>query len=510
MASFKASLLLFALLFISSRSHFHDDSTCGHDNEDHNPGFLNIEEDTSAFNEGGRVLASSPHIRIYPYFNFIKESAPSSYAAYVENELVPPIIDYFEAALRVVSPVVGNLKLGSSVSTICEHSTPSILKGTGVPADMFVYFDSEAHSGSQIARSKYCYLASGTKRPLVARTVVNRNQMVHPKGDIIRHEMNMLVMMHEMIHNFGFSTYNFKYFLDSNGNTRKGHVKSVSIAGSTHTVLDVPPLTTRLRNFYGCSSLQGAVLENSGGDATASSHFERKLFVYEAMSSGSILGRRISEFSLALLEGSGWYIPDYNYADPFFFGKGQGCGFVNGKCSSTSSQFDEYCTGSARGCAPHGRAGGYCKSDSISDNCRYYSPNADYDCENDDAADNARLADLQVFGRGVGSRCFTGDLNTRQSSSGRTTFCFKYTCVGSGSDTQVEVQVGKNKLTCTQPGKKTIDGYYGSIDCPDPQAFCETVGKKYCPRNCMGRGSCSNGKCKCNEGFTGSDCALKV
>jgi len=500
-------LLLFGLICISQA--YLQDHECTHDEIEQNPEFLDIEEDTSSASlsedEQGRMLASYSNIRIYPYYGFLKSSTPSSYASYVQNDLIPPIIDYFEAALKIKYPVVGNLKLGSSVSRICEHSTPSILK-TGVAADMFVYFDTDAYSGTQLAKSKYCYLASGTKRPLIARTIINRNMLKTPSGDAVKHEQNMLVLMHEMIHNFGFSTYNYRYFLDSNGNRRSGHIKSVKIGGSTRTVLDLPPLTSRIRSHFGCSSLPGAVMENGGGDATASSHFERKFFVYEAMCSGSILGRRVSEFTLALLEGSGWYIPNYSYADPYFFGKGQGCTFVTGTCSS--SKFDEYCSGSSRGCSPHGRGGGYCQSDSLSDGCRYHYPNQDFDCEDVDAEDSARLPSLQVFGRGAGSRCFSGTLNSRSSTSS-TSFCFKYTCSGSGSSTKLEVNVGNNKVSCTREGPKTVSGYYGSINCPDPQTFCNGPGKKYCPRNCMGRGTCVSGKCQCRSGYKGIDCALR-
>jgi len=317
-------------------------------------------------------------------------------------------------------------------------------------------------------------------------------------------------MMHEVMHALGFSSYQFPNFIDSNGKRLSGHIKNVKIGGSTRTVIDVAPLTERLKKHYGCSTLQGAVLENEGGSGTSSSHFERKFFVYEQMSSGSILGRRVTEFSMALLEGSGWYLPDYNYAEPYFYGKGQGCSFLSTTCSSSSSQFDEFCTGTVRGCAPHGRGGGKCSSDSIMDGCKFIRPDEDYDCESADGEDNARLPELQVFGRGAGSKCFTGDLNTRKSTNGRTSFCFKYTCSGSGSSTQVQIQVGKNKITCTKEEQRTIDGYYGTVDCPDPQTFCNGPGKKYCPRNCMGRGTCVDGKCQCRSGFAGVDCALKA
>jgi len=515
--SSKTLLLLFACLCIIARSHSHtDEYACGHDEIEQNPGYLDIEEDMSSSvpkgEEGGRVLSDSssyPNIRIYPYYEFLSANSPSAFTSYLMNDLVPPIISYYQAALKVKYPVVGNLVLGSSVKTICEYNTPSILQSPGVAADMFVYFDSDAVSGNNIALSKYCYLASGTKRPLVTRTLINRNMMPIPNGDPIVNERNMYVLLHEMLHNFGFSYFNYASFLDDNGNTRTGHIKSVSIAGSTRTVLDLPPLTDRLRNFFGCSTLQGAIMENSGGSTTSSSHFERKFFVYETMSSGAVLGGKLTEFSLAMMEGSGWYVPDYTYAEPYFFGKGEGCSFITGTCSSTSSQFEEFCTGTTRGCVTTGRGGGYCSSDSIADGCRYYYPDDDYNCENPNAGDYSRLPELQVFGRTSGSKCFSGTLNTRQSSS-PTSFCFKYTCSGSGSSTKLQVQVGSNTLTCTQEGQLTVDGYYGSIDCPDPLTYCNTVGLKYCPLNCMGRGSCVNGACKCNSGYTGIDCALRV
>jgi len=252
-------------------------------------------------------------------------------------------------------------------------------------------------------------------------------------------------------------------------------------------------------------------MENDGGSGTALSHFERKFWVYETISSGGIFGRRVSEFSLGLLEGSGWYAPDYSYAEPYFFGKGQGCDFLNQKCSSSKAVFDEFCTGSNRGCAPTGRGGGKCSSDSKANGCKYIDPDNDYDCENPDGVDNARLASLEVYGRGADSKCFTGTLNSRKSSNGLTSFCFKYQCVGEGIDTQLQVVLGSETVVCDSAGQKTIDGYYGALNCPDPITFCSGAGKKYCPRNCMGRGTCgADFKCVCNEGFTGVDCGLKA
>jgi len=485
----------------------YEEHTCNHDDHPKDIKFIDIEEETQP-NEG-RVLASSG-FRIFAYYEYLNQTAPSALTAYVQNELIPPIIDYFQNALNVNYRVSGRLLLGSGVKSICERATPSILQSRGVPTDFFIYYDSEANSGTQIANSKYCFLAFGTKRPLVGRTLINRN-MLHVPTNVLRHEQNMYTMMHEMMHILGFDRSLFKFYIDSNGKALTGHVKTINIAGATRTVLDLPPLTERLRNFYGCSSLPGAIMENGGGSSTARSHFERKYFNYETMTSGSILGRRISEFSLALLEGTGWYTPDYSYAEPFYFGQGQGCEFIGSKCNRTNPIFSEYCGAAGRGCAPHGRGGGSCSSDPIMEGCRFNYPSLDYDCENEDGADYARMPELQVYGRGAGSKCFEGTLNSRLSANGKTSFCFKYSCSGNGTETVLSVQVGNDKVTCSKEGTASIDGYYGVINCPDPLTFCNTIGKKYCPRNCMGRGTCmGDGTCQCEAGYSGVDCALNA
>jgi len=503
--------LLFGLCFfvlLSSTFAHGDDYTCNHDNEDYDVEVLNVEEDMSSIN-AGRVLQSEeyPKMRILASYDPL-DSAPSSFKAYIQNELAPAVLDYLSSALRVKFPVIGTLQVSSS--KVCDVRTPSELKA-GVEADYFMIFDSRVEDSSTVASSKACQTASGTNRPLVGYTNFNRNMLIEARGDILLHEKNMYLLLHEIMHTLGVSKNSYDSYIDEFGKKRKGHIKSMKIGGTTHSVIDVPFLTERLRNYYNCPTLPGLIMENDGGSGTALSHLERKFWVYEALSSGGIFGRRVSEFSLGLLEASGWYKPDYSYAEPYFFGKGQGCDFINQKCSSNKASFDEFCTGSGRGCAPHGRGGGKCSSDSKSNGCKYIDPDTDYDCENPDGQDNARFAELEVYGRGADSKCFTGTLNARKSNNGLTSFCFKYECVGEGVNTQLQVILGNDRVVCDAPGQKSIDGYYGALNCPDPITFCAGVGKKYCPRNCMGRGTCgADFKCVCNEGFQGVDCGLKA
>jgi hypothetical protein len=499
-------LLISSLLLTSSLADF-GDHKCEHDSIEQIPELVDIEEVNSRQEGNNRILTESPNFRIYPYFDFLNERASSSFAYYVRNELVPPIVDYFEGALKVKYPVSGQLKLGSSVNRICERNTPSILRN-GVDADFFMYYDIDT-STSFIAAAKYCYLSSGSKRPLIARTNINSNQLKAANGNVIVHEQNLLVMMHEMMHAFGFTSSLFPYFIDETGNTRRGHIKTANIGGYTRTVIDVPSFTTKLRNHYGCNTLPGAIMENNGNSGTYGSHFERRFFGYEAMTSGSIIGMRISELSLGMLEASGWYEVDYSYAEPFSWGQGKGCAFMSATCNNgnAAAKFDEFCTGNVRGCSATGMGGGSCNNDPNMDGCRYQFPFENQDCTNENSMDYTRLPELQAFGPQAGSKCFTGTLNTRNSNS-LTNFCFRYNCVGSGADTQLDILIGNKKITCNQAGPKIVDGYYGSVDCPDPLEYCNGQGKKFCPRNCMGRGSCVNNVCKCEAGYTGRDCGL--
>ena len=45
----------------------------------------------------------------------------------------------------------------------------------------------------------------------------------------------------------------------------------------------------------------------------------------------------VSEFTLALMEDSGWYIVDYNYSEPLFWGNGEGCQWFEKDCIDTTT-----------------------------------------------------------------------------------------------------------------------------------------------------------------------------
>ena len=46
----------------------------------------------------------------------------------------------------------------------------------------------------------------------------------------------------------------------------------------------------------------------------------------------------VSEFTLALMEDSGWYKVDYNYSEPYFWGHNEGCDWFTADCIDKTTQ----------------------------------------------------------------------------------------------------------------------------------------------------------------------------
>jgi len=55
------------------------------------------------------------------------------------------------------------------------------------------------------------------------------------------------------------------------------------VNGASVTVLNLSPLTTRIRSHFNCATIEGAYLENEGGSGSAGSHFERRIFYNEVI-----------------------------------------------------------------------------------------------------------------------------------------------------------------------------------------------------------------------------------
>ena len=148
------------------------------------------------------------------------------------------------------------------------------------------------------------------------------------------------------------------------------------------------------------------------------------------MTASSIAEPVISKFSLALLEGSGWYKPEYNMTEPFNWGRNKGCMFTDGPCVNSDGKpnfVTEFCDTSLPpvGCTFTSRSIGFCGlkefNDTFANNCPYYESDFIFDCENTANQEYAFFPE-EVYG--PVSRCFTGDLVKVENQTSQGAFCF--------------------------------------------------------------------------------------
>jgi hypothetical protein len=432
---------------------------------------------------------------------------------YIEKVLMPSTVDFFKKALRVRVPTRGPIKVDKSGLDICDGLPTTLIKG--VTADLVVAVKAyDDKDDGAVAFASSCYFDPQTDRPVVGRIHFNLAMLEIDYKDPLTHAYNLYTAVHELTHVLGFSAGLYEQFRGPDGITKlKRAFKTTVRNGKKFSVVDVEPLTSKLREHFDCPSIPGAYIENDGSAGSAGSHFEKDIFLEEHMTSNSGYDSRQSEFSLALLEGTGWYLADYNYADHFVSGFGKGCPYYNGFCNTNKGPiFDEFCAGEdARRCSPTYMGGAICIQDSFAPECFLADPRMNLDCTNPAAAKGAvNLPELQSFGPDANTRCFAGTLELPKFQEAKATlsYCFKYECGGSGKNTYVDVKLGTTTHRCLKKGKTAVKGFNGVLDCPEPAQFCKAVLFDFCRFNCFGRGTCQNGKCVCDKGFTGRDCGI--
>ncbi|CAB3403181.1 unnamed protein product [Caenorhabditis bovis] len=180
-----------------------------------------------------------------------------------------------------------------------------------------------------------------------------------------QHDQEILIstVKHEILHALGFSVGLYAFFREKDGtprtkrnrygkptslNKQKGYYDWDSNTITTilredwwtgtgriiHPIhmMVTPRVREEARRHFGCDKLEGAELENQGGDGTIMTHWEKRVFENEAMTGTHTQNPVYSRLTLALLEDSGWYEPNYETAEDLHWGKNLGCDFSMKSC----------------------------------------------------------------------------------------------------------------------------------------------------------------------------------
>ncbi|XP_041481325.1 uncharacterized protein LOC121428627 [Lytechinus variegatus] len=208
-----------------------------------------------------------------------------------------------------------------------------------------------------IGYSYACRIDDTTDRPVAG--VIN----FCPIGLALDRTQMMDTIQHEMFHVLGFSSSMYGLYRDARGKPltpRESNglpalnqktfefewsdqvIRNFTLdwdytGGTTQRSVQafvLPNVLREARAHFGCPSLMGVELEDGGGFGTAMSHFEKRILATESMNGMLTAVRVFSRITLAVMEDTGWYIPDYSMADKLNWGKDLGCDFLLKSCKN--------------------------------------------------------------------------------------------------------------------------------------------------------------------------------
>lgn len=104
-------------------------------------------------------------------------------------------------------------------------------------------------------------------------------------------------------------------------------------------MLVLPEILSFARKYYNCDSIDGLPLENDGTDGTKDSHWEKTYFPNEYMNPTIENPGIITNFTMVLLQSTGWYTVSSGAAQYYDWGKADGCDYF-----SICPKGNEYCS----------------------------------------------------------------------------------------------------------------------------------------------------------------------
>jgi hypothetical protein len=199
-------------------------------------------------------------------------------------------------------------------------------------ADMLVVVTAWPTSGSTLAWCGYC------RTDQFGRPVAAHMNFGPAALNAKPYKYVYATALHELMHGLGFTSGRFQKLLNDAGRVFSGtsRITLGSPADGTKSVFVIssPRVVRAARAHYGCDSLEGLELEDTGSDgAGIGSHWETRVMTGEVMapqiaSDASAVGPRISPMTLAYFEDMGVYRADYRFAGNYGYGLQQGCDFA--------------------------------------------------------------------------------------------------------------------------------------------------------------------------------------
>ncbi|XP_077284590.1 leishmanolysin-like peptidase, invadolysin isoform X2 [Arctopsyche grandis] len=248
---------------------------------------------------------------------------------------------------------------------IAKNADEGSTVGPGVADADFVLYVSALETerckrGLTVAYAAHCQQESALDRPIAGHANFCPSELSTRLQDL---GSMLSTVQHEMLHALGFSLSLYAFYRDDEGNpltprrpdtgspplneelqihqwservvkniTRDKWVVRGGFMVRNIQMVVTPRVVKEVREHFGCPTLEGAELEDQGGEGTALTHWEKRIMENEAMTGTHTQNPVFSRITLALMEDTGWYRADYANAKPLAWGKGLGCEFATKSC----------------------------------------------------------------------------------------------------------------------------------------------------------------------------------
>lgn len=486
------------------------------------------------------------------------EAAESVTAATVSKiealtgDILPSVSELYAGALSVVRSL-GNIfpVPGSSNRDRCgEAIFPEHHLKDGVPnTDTLIYVTVDGPQCSSGVTS-YASVCSFDQhyRPLTGNLVVCLDNIKASRGEVSEEETlrigtALTVQVGKIL---GLSTSLFQYFINPetgkawgatkkavtcvDGVTREVFVPNIllsTIESDDHGRQDInhpsfeiisPTVKQVIRNHFDCQTLSGARLDREPSSCFGEAldpryHFDENMSLF---GSSADMAYSLSPLTLAMFEDSSWYKADFSKATVSLFGRGAGCGFVEGECVSKAFAVPDYsadffCGDVVEGDITFDRKPSSCD----------YTHNHKADCEvliqKDSKGgstiihDNSKADSLCPMRTDRIISCFdsfnspsmTGEVYSLNSRCFETntpnSVCLQSFC--NAVDSKIDIVVNGKVHQCDYEGQEVDLGDY-SVVCPRLAVLCPHL---VCPSNCSGKGVCDYCRevptCVCDDPF---------
>ena len=196
------------------------------------------------------------------------------------------------------------------------------------------FADTKEMGNATLASAHTSFLRSINGHPIVGVVNINRD-LDYTKKNVQSYFQS--IILHEFTHILGFSQYYFKNYFGR-------LLYSIDQYDVYHYYIGSKRVLEVGKKYFNCSTCNAIELDNMGGNGTMLSHWSSKVLLGDYMN-GNIYTEEqvISEFTLALLEDSGYYKANYYTGGLMQYGRNKGCSFLYGRCIGkygTDSSFE--------------------------------------------------------------------------------------------------------------------------------------------------------------------------